>query len=92
MILSACDSGVMAPVGADELLGLVSAMFSLGSAGLVTSVTEVNDAATVELMLHLHEGIQAGHGLGDVLLEARLAARDDVVQHATAVAFAAFGV
>ncbi len=92
MILSACDSGVMAPVGADELLGLVSAMFSLGSAGLVTSVTEVNDAATVGLMLELHHGIQAGQGLGEVLLAARLAARDDVVRHATAVAFAAFGI
>jgi hypothetical protein len=92
MILSACDSGVMAPVGADELLGLVSAMFSLGSAGLVTSVTEVNDAATVDLMLELHQGIHDRRGLGDVLLAARRSARGDVLRQATAVAFAAFGV
>ena len=64
----------------------------LGSAGLVTSVTEVNDEATVDLMLDLHKGIQAGHGLGDVLLEARRAARSDAVSHATTVSFAAFGV
>ena len=50
MILSSCDSGVAAPAGADELLGLTSALIPLGTAGLVASVLPVNDEAAVPLM------------------------------------------
>ncbi|MFC7503177.1 CHAT domain-containing protein, partial [Nocardioides sp. GCM10030258] len=51
VVLSACESGVLAPVGAEELLGLAAALFSLGTAGLVSSVAEVNDTATADLMV-----------------------------------------
>ncbi len=33
LVLSSCDSGVLAPAGADELLGLVSSLLPLGTAG-----------------------------------------------------------
>ena len=76
LILSACESGVLAPVGADELLGLASALFSMGTAGLVCSIAEVNDDATAALMLDLHEHLASPEaGLAAALLAARRAPR-----------------
>ncbi len=94
LILSACDSGVLAPVGADELLGLASALFSMGTAGLVCSIAEVNDDATAALMLDLHEHLAAHpeDGLAGALLAARQAAHGDPTREATAAAFLALGV
>ena len=90
LVLSACESGVLAPVGADELLGLASALFSIGTAGLVSSIAEVNDEATAALMLDLHDHLDAG--LAAALLAARLAAQGDPTREATAAAFLALGV
>ncbi len=50
VVLSACDSGVGAPVGTDELLGMVSGLLRLGSAGVLASVVSVNDEAAVPFM------------------------------------------
>jgi tetratricopeptide (TPR) repeat protein len=90
LVLSACESGVMAPVGADELLGLASALFSMGTAGLVCSIAEVNDDATAALMLDLHAHLD--EGLAEALLAAREAAKGDPTREATAAAFLALGV
>jgi tetratricopeptide (TPR) repeat protein len=92
LVLSACDSGVMVPVGANELLGLGSALLSLGTAGLLSSIAEVNDEATVDLMLDLHGDLARGVGLPEVLLLARERARGELVAEATASAFVALGV
>ncbi|MGD9959474.1 CHAT domain-containing protein [Nocardioides sp.] len=92
LVLSACDSGVMVPVGANELLGLASVLLSLGTAGIVSSIAEVNDEATVGLMLDVHAGLATGAGLAEVMLAARQRARGDLVTEATAAAFVALGV
>lgn len=60
IILSSCDTARLASVGADELLGLVTALLPLGTAGVVASSAPVNDSAVVPLMLALHQGISAG--------------------------------
>jgi tetratricopeptide (TPR) repeat protein len=91
VVLSACDSGVMRPVGAGELLGLGAALLSLGTASLVSSVAEVDDAATVPAMLRLHEALAAGASSAEALLAVRDAARGDRVAEATAAAFVAIG-
>ncbi len=91
-VLSACDSGVMVPVGADELLGLAAALLSMGTAGVVSSVAKVNDGATAELMVELHHALARGLGLAEALLEVRRAARGDPVAEATAAAFVGLGV
>lgn len=92
VVLSACESGVLAPVGAEELLGLAAALFSLGTAGLVSSVAEVNDAATAELMVDLHAALAAGRDPATALHEVRRAAVPGSVEAATAAAFLALGV
>ena len=91
MILAGCDSGVAAPVGADELLGLVSSLGPLGAAGIVASVVPVNDIAAVPLMLALHDALQRGATLPEALQAARRAVGDDPLAKATAHSFIALG-
>ena len=91
VVLSSCDSAVGAAVGADELLGLVSALISLGSAGVVASVVPVNDPATVPLMIALHDHLRAGSSLAEALTLARHAVSDDPVARSTAYAFITLG-
>lgn len=92
VVLSACESGELAPVGAQELLGLSAALLSMGTAGIVSSLGEVDDAATVEVMVALHAALRQGHGLGEAMLAARRAAAGDQVLAATAASFTALGV
>jgi tetratricopeptide (TPR) repeat protein len=90
LLLTACESGVGSPTGADELLGLASTITALGTAGLLASVVPVNDEATVPFSLAVHERLQAGDTLAVALLAARRQA-DDPVARATAWSFLALG-
>ncbi|WP_427924106.1 CHAT domain-containing protein [Streptomyces sp. cg40] len=91
IILSSCDTARLAPVGADELLGLVTALLPLGTAGVVASSAPVSDAAVVPLMLALHKGLGAGLSLAEALRDARAALPGDAMHQATGWAFTAFG-
>ncbi|WP_432032611.1 CHAT domain-containing protein [Streptomyces antibioticus] len=91
IILSSCDTARLAPAGADELLGLVTALLPLGTAGVVASSAPVNDAAVVPLMLALHRGLSSGLSLAEALRDARAALPGDSVHQATGWAFTAFG-
>ncbi|MFK0121063.1 CHAT domain-containing protein [Streptomyces sp. NPDC090994] len=91
IILSCCDTARFASVGADELLGLVTALLPLGTAGVVACTAPVNDAAVVPLMLALHKGLDAGLSLAEALRDARAALPGDAVHQATGWAFSAFG-
>ncbi|MET8246550.1 CHAT domain-containing tetratricopeptide repeat protein [Streptomyces sp. NPDC005202] len=91
IILSCCDTARFASVGADELLGLVTALLPLGTAGVVACSAPVNDAAVVPLMLALHKGLGAGLSLAEALRDARASLPGDAVHQATGWAFSAFG-
>jgi tetratricopeptide (TPR) repeat protein len=91
LVLSSCDSGVLAQAGANELLGLTSSLVPLGTAGIVASVVPVNDQATVGLMVELHRQLRRGVTLGQALRDARAGAAGDPVQAATAWSFVALG-
>jgi tetratricopeptide (TPR) repeat protein len=91
IILSCCDTARFASVGADELLGLVTALLPLGTAGVVACGVPVNDAAVVPLMIALHKGLAAGLSLAQALRDARAALPGDAVHRATGWAFSAFG-
>jgi tetratricopeptide (TPR) repeat protein len=60
LVLSACDSGLSAVHPGDELMGLASAVFSLGTATLVASVVPVDDDATKSLMQAFHRDLSRG--------------------------------
>ncbi|CAM5711131.1 CHAT domain-containing protein [Streptomyces violaceorubidus] len=91
IILPCCDTARFASVGADELLGLVTALLPLGTAGVVACTAPVNDAAVVPLMLALHKGLEAGLSLAEALRDARASLPGDAVHQATGWAFSAFG-
>jgi CHAT domain-containing protein len=91
VILSSCDSGVLAPAGDDELLGLAHCLAPLGTAGLVASVVPVNDQVTAMLMTALHKHLRGGASLAQALRDARDGTQDDPVRAATAWSFLALG-
>jgi tetratricopeptide (TPR) repeat protein len=92
VVLSACDSGVSASRPGDEMLGLLTALFSLGTSAVVASVVPVPDLDTSALMIDLHRRLAAGHGLARALTDAQLDLdRSSPTGFVTAVAFGCFG-
>jgi tetratricopeptide (TPR) repeat protein len=90
LVLSSCDSGLLAPAGADEVLGLAGCLIPLGTTGIVASVLPVNDAAAVPLMIALHRELRTGADLADALCRARRGAAD-VLAVATGWSFVCLG-
>ncbi len=92
LILSACDSGLSDVQPGDELMGLASAVFALGTRSLVASVFPVPDGPTGSLMLALHTGLRAGLGPAVALARAQArVARKGPAELAAAAAFVCFG-
>lgn len=91
VVLSACETGDMQPVGADELLGLSVTLLSMGSAGVVSSLVKVHDQATAEVMTHAHHALRQGLDGASAMLHARHQVTGDPLLTATAVSFTAFG-
>jgi CHAT domain-containing protein len=91
LVLSSCDSGALAPAGADELLGLASSLLPLGTTGIVAGVLQLNDYAVVPLMLTLHRGVRAGYGLAEALLRVRQNCGDDPAGQAAALSLLTLG-
>jgi tetratricopeptide (TPR) repeat protein len=91
LVLSSCDSGVLAPAGADELLGLVSSLLPLGTAGIIAGVVPLNDYAVVPMMVDLHRYLRAGQTLAESMYSVRCDLTGDPIQQATAVSLVALG-
>jgi tetratricopeptide (TPR) repeat protein len=91
LVLSSCDSGVLAPAGADELLGLVSSLLPLGTAGIVAGVVPLNDDALVPLMVSLHRHLLEGQSHAESMYSVRLDAAGDPVQQVAAISLVALG-
>jgi CHAT domain-containing protein len=91
LVLSSCDAGVLAPAGADELLGLASSLLPLGTAGIVASVVPLNDRAVVPLMVQLHECLRAGQTLAESTFILRQGGASDPAGQAAAISLVTFG-
>jgi CHAT domain-containing protein len=91
LVLSACDSGLLAPTGADELLGLVSSLLPLGTAGIVAAIAPLNDQAVVPVMLSLHRHLRAGQTLAESVHSVQHKLTEDPIQQATAMSLLALG-
>ncbi len=91
LVLSSCDSGVLAPVGADELLGLVSSLLPLGTAGIIAGVVPLNDYAVVPLMVSLHQYLRAGQSLAESMCSVRRDITGDLIQQAAATSLLTLG-
>lgn len=51
----------------------------MGTAGVVSSLAEVDDVVTVQVMVALHGSLRSGAGLGEALLAARPSATGEPV-------------
>jgi tetratricopeptide (TPR) repeat protein len=91
LVLSSCESGVAAEAGADDLLGMVTALTPLGTASLLASVVPVNDAAMTPVMADFHRELRRAGSFGAALHAVRDQAGDDPVRVATALSFVALG-
>jgi tetratricopeptide (TPR) repeat protein len=91
LVLSSCDVGLLAPTGADELLGLVASLLPLGTAGVVASVVPLNDHGAVPVMVTLHRNMRAGRSLAESLRLVREESPGDPVQRGVAVSLLAYG-
>jgi tetratricopeptide (TPR) repeat protein len=91
LVLSSCDSGVLAPVGANELLGLVSSLLPLGTAGILAALGPLNDQAVVPLMVDLHRYLSTGQTLAEAVYHVRRGLTGDPVQYATAASLVTLG-
>jgi hypothetical protein len=92
VVLSACETGDMQPVGVDELLGLSISLLAMGTAGVISSLVKVHDHATADVMVHVHESLRRGDTSAQAMLAARQSSIDDPLLFATATSFTAFGV
>src|SRR6202012_5781365 len=91
LILSSCDSGVAAPAGADEGLGLASSLIPLGTAGVVASVVPGNGVGWAPLGVALHRERRGGASLAEALRDARRASESDAMTLATGWSFICLG-
>lgn len=54
--LSACETGLGAIAGGDDVVGLTRGLFFAGTASVIASLWQVDDNATSELMVALYQG------------------------------------
>jgi tetratricopeptide (TPR) repeat protein len=60
LVLSACDSALSGIRPGNEIMGLTSAVFALGTATVIASVVPVGDEDSRRLMIELHRRLDAG--------------------------------
>ena len=82
---------MLAPAGADELLGLVSSLLPLGTAGIIAATVPLNDQAVVPLMVDLHQQLRTGQTLAESVYRVRRGLPDDPVLQATAASLVTLG-
>ncbi|HLF59735.1 MAG TPA: CHAT domain-containing protein [Acidimicrobiia bacterium] len=92
VVLSACDSGFSDTLPGEELMGLSSALLSMGARSLIASVGLVPDSdATRALMVELHRNLIARIPPAEALGRAQLAIADVPGGYVAAASFVCIG-
>jgi len=74
--LSACETGMIIPKGADEYFGLASGFIHAGAATVISSLWSVSDISTSLLMKKMYSLIKIGYGKSEALRHAQLWLKD----------------
>ncbi len=90
MILSSCDAARSGQAG-EELLGLLAALFALGTQVVVASLVPVPDEATATFMAEFHRQVVDGASVAEALCIARHRGGEGDFALVAAVAFTAYG-
>jgi tetratricopeptide (TPR) repeat protein len=92
VVLSACDSGFTHTHAGEELMGLSSALLSMGTRSIIASVGLVPDsAATRGLMVEFHRGLRSGLGPAQALHKAQAGLGDTPEGYVAASSFICIG-
>jgi CHAT domain-containing protein/tetratricopeptide (TPR) repeat protein len=70
VVLSACEAAVAAVHDGDELLGTAAALLALGVRSVIAPLMPVPDAATIAVMVGLHQRLRAGERPAEALAHA----------------------
>ena len=73
VVLSACETALGKLTQADELTGLTRAFIYAGAASVITTLWQVNDRASYELMREFYRHLKAGQDKAQSLRQAQLA-------------------
>jgi CHAT domain-containing protein/tetratricopeptide (TPR) repeat protein len=77
VVLSGCETGLGRPVSGEGLVGLSRAFFYAGANQVVSTLWQVPDRATAELMRHFYSAyLQDGHSVPGALRRAQLEIRN----------------
>jgi CHAT domain-containing protein/predicted negative regulator of RcsB-dependent stress response len=75
VVLSACQSAVGARSGGDEVVGLTRALLYAGTPGVISTLWNIDDAASAGLMEEFYRGLAGGVSVADALRKAQLAVK-----------------
>jgi CHAT domain-containing protein len=75
VVLSACDTGLGQMLRGDEVTGLTRTLLQAGAATVVSSLWQVSDESTAQLMQEFYAGLRAGQSPSRALRTAALAVR-----------------
>ena len=73
VVLSACETALGKLTQADELTGLTRAFIYAGAASVITTLWQVNDRASYELMREFYHHLKTGQNKAESLRQAQLA-------------------
>jgi CHAT domain-containing protein len=73
VILSACETSLGKLTQGDEVVGLTRAFIYAGSPSVISTLWQVDDRASYELMQAFYENLRAGQAKGEALRQAQLA-------------------
>jgi CHAT domain-containing protein len=76
VVLSACRSAIGARSGGDEVVGLTRALLYAGAPGVISTLWNIDDAASAGLMEEFYRRFAAGASVADALRQAQLAVKD----------------
>jgi len=92
VVLSACDSGFTETHPGEELMGLSSALLSMGTRTIIASIGLVPDSeATKNLMVALHRGLVSGLSPSRALYRAQIEAAETPEGYVAASSFICIG-
>jgi len=76
VVLSACQSAVGARSGGDEVVGLTRALLYAGTPGVISTLWNIDDAASAGLMEDFYRRLAAGASVADALRHSQLSVKE----------------
>jgi tetratricopeptide (TPR) repeat protein len=76
VVLSACQSAVGARSGGDEIVGLTRALLYAGAPGVISTLWNIDDAASAGLMEEFYRRLTSGASVAEALRQAQLAVKE----------------